>query len=301
MDDDDSDTDDEQGRRAGSPTYRRRTSEEGIREAWNKMEQGLIGLNQSLLPYSTPINARDPAQSEESLDDKPIEYTFPTIPLSHGLFSLSVQARQEVDFWAEDVESILSSALAGVDLRARESISAPRAQSENMGALDLEEEYFTPTLTAKRKASVSVTSGLYGEQASGASSRANNTPIDPSDVGETGVAASTALREPANQPTVAVPPLRPRRVISESQVGSGAGVGLDARYRGDGSRGSDAGSNNGTEGGTPALPFAVPKSSTRSGAEGTERIGSVSVSSGPNSLGDRTRLGGLYGRVSPKS
>lgn len=285
--DDDVDDDSEDGhmgRGRRSPTYRRRTPEEGITEAWKKMEQGLIGLETPLAAFSSPISG--PLGREDKLSDEPVrekiqEYDFPTLPLSHGLFSLSVQAREEVDIWAEDVESILSSALAGIDLQSRKQ----DAEGVDMGQLDLEEEFFTPTLTARRKASPASTpvpefSSLV---ARGASPRAN-LPLDRASPGETGLASGPTPNE--NATTLLVKPQRPRRVISESQVGSGAGIGLDAR-RGsmggqsfsptDGARAGGIGGDGGD------FPFARPM-----GRQGFP----VPAASGPSSVGERPRTGG---------
>ena len=226
--DEDDSEDDRPGRR--SPTYRKRTPEEGLAEAWNTMEHGLIGLDRPLSSFSSPISGPLGKRRDDQVDplaspEKLHEYEFPTLPLSHGLFSLSVQAREEVDIWAEDVESILSSALAGIDLQSKKQ----DAEGVDMGQLDLEEEYFTPTLTARRKASTASTPVPdFASLGHRGASPDTNIPLDRASPGETGVVAGRPSHDTL---TTALPtkPQRPRRVISESQVGSGAGIGLDAR------------------------------------------------------------------------
>lgn len=282
LDDDDDSEDGQMGRR--SPTYRRRTPEEGITEAWQKMEEGLIGLDQPLAKYASPISGplgRDDPANRPQPSEKTRDYEFPTLPLSHGLFSLSVQAREEVDIWAEDVESILSSALAGDDLQSRKEDS----EAVDMGQLDLEEEYFTPTLTARRKASTSNTPvaelNLMGDRAS---SPRVGLPLDRAYPGETGVAAGNTMHETST--AVATKPQRPRRVISESQVGSGAGIGLDARPGAQGGQ-SVSPAESGKIGGLAAVvgdfPFARP---------GLRQGVPVPVASGPSSFGERSRTVG---------
>jgi len=302
--DDDYDTDEEYNGGRRSPTYRRRTPEEGLKEAWKKMEEGLIGLDESIDAFCSPISGPsvgrqdqrsrdsyrggrahgDAMEPKKHAEERLLDYEFPTLPLSHGLFSLAVKAREDVDIWAEDVESLLSTALAGSDPRSRDSGSGRSHGADGGGVdgMDLEEEYFTPTLTAKRKVSGDRSTGVVGDEQAPVAF-----PLEKVDMGDTGVAAMTSglasidlVRKPA----------RPRRVISESQVGSGAGLGLDApagsRAESPGSLGLLENSGVGMD-----LPFAV------SLGAGRTRGGVMATGSGPSSFNDRPRSADLRGQV----
>jgi hypothetical protein len=302
--DNDYDTDEELDRGRHSPTYRRRTPEEGLKEAWKKMEEGLIGLEEPIEAFCSPVSgpsagcqdrrAKDadqsgrtqgrPVDSDERLKEHMLEYEFPTLPLSHGLFSLAVQAREDVDIWAEDVESLLSTALAGSDPRSREFQHGRSGDADEGGVegMDLEEEYFTPTLTAKRKVS--------GESSTGVSASEQAPvvfPLERVDMGDTGVAAMTSG---LNSMDLARKPQRPRRVISESQVGSGAGLGLDAPV---GNRAESPGSFGRLDslGAGMDLPFAVSLGTAK------DRGGAAASRLDPNSFNDRPRTADFRGQV----
>ena len=319
--------DDEAGRH--SPTYIRRSPEEGVSQAWKLMEHDLIGLDEPLSKHSSQIKSslRNEGQDHDrTKEEQRIEYTFPTVALSHGLFSLSVEAREAVDFWSQDVESILSSALSGNDLDLK-------PDNQAVASLDLEEEFFTPTLTAKRR-----NSGLSSSPASnpaggvtdlfaklGGLEKERSTsgtttpiPLEQARLGETGVAPPIEQRQGIVMDLPTRPGVAPqggnRRVISESQVGSGVGVGLDAlripggrRLSGDmqsGSPGSSGASLLARGVADEMPPFAVSPVSVSGYNHGLTRGTGpvpVSVRTGPRSLGDRPRLPGLHGRVSISS
>jgi hypothetical protein len=304
--DDDYDTDEEFNRGRQSPTYRRRTPEEGLKEAWTKMEEGLIGLDEPIEAFCSPVSGPalgrqdqrsrdsyrggraqgDAIEMDEHAEEKLFDYEFPTLPLSHGLFSLAVRAREDVDIWAEDVESLLSTALAGSDPRSRDPghgrSHGADGEGEGVDGMDLEEEYFTPTLTAKRKVSGDRSTGMAVEVQAPVAF-----PLEKVDMGDTGVAAMTSGLASID---LARKPARPRRVISESQVGSGAGLGLDAPA---GSRAESPGSPGRLEisGVGMDLPFAVSLGAAR------DRGGVSATGSGPSSFSDRPRTADLRGHV----
>ena len=302
--DDDYDTDEEFNQGRQSPTYRRRTPEEGLKEAWKKMEEGLIGLDESVEAFCSPISGPslgrqnqtsrdsyrggrmqgDAIETDERVEEKLLDFEFPTLPLSHGLFSLAVKAREEVDIWAEDVESLLSTALAGSDPKSRDRGHGRShdAEGEEVDGMDLEEEYFTPTLTAKRKVSGDRSTGVAVEEKAPAAF-----PLETVDMGDTGVAAMTSGLASID---LARKPARPRRVISESQVGSGAGLGLDAPA---GSRADSSGSPGrlDSSGVGMDLPFAVSLGAAR------DRGGAIGTGSGPSSFSDRPRTADMREQV----
>jgi hypothetical protein len=97
----------------------------GLRDAWQKMESGLIGLEDGLCGGG----------GDAEID----EYTFPSIMIGNGVFTLSCRSRKVTNFWIEDPEAALSTGFARED-----------ANAAAMTGFDLEEEYFTPTLSKRR-------------------------------------------------------------------------------------------------------------------------------------------------------
>jgi autophagy-related protein 13 len=93
-------------------------SEAGLREAWEVMEQDLIGLD-------TGLNSLTSSEIEPDLENK--SYDFPPLELFGNEYNLSVDYRPEVDIHVEDLESVLSEKF-----------------------VDMEEDWFTPTVARHR-------------------------------------------------------------------------------------------------------------------------------------------------------
>lgn len=93
-------------------------SEAGLREAWEVMEQDLIGLN-------TGLNSLASSEIEPDFENK--SYDFPPLELFGDEYNLSVDYRPEVDIQVEDLESVLSEKF-----------------------VDMEEDWFTPTVARHR-------------------------------------------------------------------------------------------------------------------------------------------------------
>lgn len=92
---------------------------EGQKEAWDVMEQDLIGLNiglEALVP-------NEEVEPEESVQ----RYDFPSLELFENEYKLSVEYRSEVDFHVDDLESVLSEKF-----------------------VDMDEDWFTPTMARHR-------------------------------------------------------------------------------------------------------------------------------------------------------
>ncbi len=99
---------------------------DGLRDAWEKMENGLIGLE-------------DRSGGDGGIKD----FSFPGVILGNGVFTLNCRSRKITDYWIEDPEAALSTGFAREDANA----AATRE------GFDLNEEYFTPTLARRRTSS----------------------------------------------------------------------------------------------------------------------------------------------------
>ncbi|WWC72473.1 uncharacterized protein I206_106435 [Kwoniella pini CBS 10737] len=92
-------------------------SVEGLEEAWEVMERGLVGLDTGL----DQLSAKDTARPEE------IErYEFPKLDLFGNEYTLTTDFRPEVDFSVEDMEAVLSEKF-----------------------VDMDEDWFTPTVSRR--------------------------------------------------------------------------------------------------------------------------------------------------------
>ncbi|KAK6906727.1 hypothetical protein I203_100714 [Kwoniella mangroviensis CBS 8507] len=90
---------------------------EGLSEAWEIMERGLIGLDIGL----------DELVSGDTVQPEEIErYDFPKLDLFGNEFTLSAEYRPEVDFNVEDMEAVLSEQF-----------------------VDMDEDWFTPTVSRR--------------------------------------------------------------------------------------------------------------------------------------------------------
>ncbi|WVQ95559.1 hypothetical protein IAU59_002656 [Kwoniella sp. CBS 9459] len=79
---------------------------EGLAEAWEVMERGLVGLNTGL----------DELVSGEEVDHEEIQqYDLPKLDLFGTEYSLSAEYRPEVDFNVEDMEAVLSEKFVDMD------------------------------------------------------------------------------------------------------------------------------------------------------------------------------------------
>ena len=74
-------------------------SSEGLQEAWDEMEAGLVGINTGL---ETLVSA------EQSQPEARERYDMPTMDLFGTDYAVTVDYRPEADFQAEDLESVLS-------------------------------------------------------------------------------------------------------------------------------------------------------------------------------------------------
>lgn len=96
----------------------------GLKEAWDVMEQDLIGVDVGL----EALVPNDEVEPEEAIQ----RYEFPSLDLFGNEYRLSVEYRPEIDFHVDDLESVLSEKL-----------------------VDMEEDWFTPTMARHRMDSVS--------------------------------------------------------------------------------------------------------------------------------------------------
>ncbi|KAK8850453.1 hypothetical protein IAR55_004371 [Kwoniella newhampshirensis] len=93
-------------------------SHEGLIEAWEVMERGLVGFDMGL----------DELVKGEEVDPEELQrYDFPKLDLFGNEYSLSTEYRPEVDFHVEDMEAVLSEKL-----------------------VDMDEAWFTPTVARRR-------------------------------------------------------------------------------------------------------------------------------------------------------
>jgi hypothetical protein len=267
----------------------------GLKEAWERMEKGLIGLETPLGNLSASVvdgsggiddGQRRPTTTTTTtttttLDEEITDYTFPAVPISNGLFHLTCRARSSVDFWVEDAEAALSSKFAAADAH----LSA--VTGRDVG-LDLEEEYFTPTLARRRTDSTSSTA------------RPSSLPSD-------GSRSKRIAGLSATRPTDLVAQAHRRRSNEDSRGGTSATTSMDAGdgtvsedTRGSGSKiigrsnsgdSSTAGLATGSTGSLrrwsnlgEGLPFAIPQ---------RDRAHSFS-----RPTMDRLRTSSLSGRVS---
>lgn len=97
----------------------------GLQEAWDVMEQDLVGLDVGL----ETMVPNDDVEPEEDTQN----YNFPSLDLFGNEYRLSVEYRSEVDFLVDDLESVLSEKL-----------------------VDMDEEWFTPTMARHRMGEHSV-------------------------------------------------------------------------------------------------------------------------------------------------
>ena len=93
-------------------------SEAGLKEAWEVMEQDLVGLDTGL---DTLVSGDIEPEQETK------RYDFPSLELFGNQYSLSVDYRPEIDMYVEDLESVLSEKF-----------------------VDMEEDWFTPTVARHR-------------------------------------------------------------------------------------------------------------------------------------------------------
>lgn len=100
------------------------TDTAGLREAWDVMEQDLIGVDVGL----EALVPNDEVEPEESVQ----RYEFPSLDLFGNEYKLSVDYRPEIDFQVDDLESVLSEKL-----------------------VDMEEDWFTPTMARHRMDGIS--------------------------------------------------------------------------------------------------------------------------------------------------
>ncbi|WWD20636.1 hypothetical protein CI109_105112 [Kwoniella shandongensis] len=97
-------------------------SSEGLAEAWEIMERGLVGLNTGLEELVTGEEV-DPEECQR--------YDFPKLDLFGNEYTLSTDYRPEVDFHVEDMEAVLSEKF-----------------------VDMDEDWFTPTVARRRSEEV---------------------------------------------------------------------------------------------------------------------------------------------------
>jgi hypothetical protein len=262
----------------------------GLKEAWERMENGLIGLETPLGNLSASVvdgsggidDGQRPTTLEEEEEEEEItDYTFPAVPISNGMFHLTCRARSSVDFWVEDAEAALSSKFAAADAHLSS------VTGRDVG-LDLEEEYFTPTLARRRTDSTSSTA------------RPSSLPSD-------GSRSKRIAGLSATRPTDLVAQAHRRRSNEDSRRGTSATTSMDAGdgtvsedTRGSGSKiigrsnsgdSSTAGLPTGSTGSLrrwsnlgEGLPFAIPQ---------RDRAHSFS-----RPTMDRLRTSSLSGRVS---
>lgn len=87
--------------------------------AWEKMEQGLIGIDVALTNVSSPLS-RDfggaAVASNSTAAETTFSTSFPPVALHNSLFSLTVTTRAAADFFVEDLDAVLSSALTAIDV-----------------------------------------------------------------------------------------------------------------------------------------------------------------------------------------
>ena len=157
---------------------------DGLREAWEVMEQDLIGLDvglEALVP------------NEEVEPDEGIQrYNFPSLDLFGNEYNLSVDYRPEVDFHIDDLESVLSEKF-----------------------VDMDEDWFTPTMARHRMEGTSAPTSnsstnppsrrVATPTAIPSSSSSNPAPIPqrqgPASIGsfQSGVVPGSKSRQPSSQ------------------------------------------------------------------------------------------------------
>ncbi|ORY26576.1 autophagy-related protein 13-domain-containing protein [Naematelia encephala] len=93
-------------------------SPQGLAEAWEIMERDLVGLDTGLETLTVEENIQG---------DEPQRYDMPPLDLFGTQFTLSGEYRPEVDFYVEDLETVLSEKLS-----------------------DMDEDWFTPTVARHR-------------------------------------------------------------------------------------------------------------------------------------------------------
>lgn len=101
---------------------------DGLREAWEVMEQDLIGLDSGL-------NSLVSSEIEPDQENK--RYDLPSLELFGNEYNLSVDYRPEIDIQVEDLESVLSEKF-----------------------VDMEEDWFTPTVARHRLSEGSLPSSI---------------------------------------------------------------------------------------------------------------------------------------------
>lgn len=87
-----------------------------LEPAWEKMEAGLIGINVALTSVSSPLS-KDFGSAPSSAAENTSSTSFPTVALSNALCSLTVTTRPLGDFYVEDLDAVLSSALTAIDMQ----------------------------------------------------------------------------------------------------------------------------------------------------------------------------------------
>jgi autophagy-related protein 13 len=124
------------------------SSSEGLQEAWDVMERGLIPLDTGL--HQLVVTA-------ESRQEDTLSYKFPTLDLFGVEYDLGVEYRPEIDFHVEDMESVLSEKF-----------------------VDMDEDWFTPTVARHRmeeEGKLSASNDARARTLSGSSGIPNSSPI----------------------------------------------------------------------------------------------------------------------------
>ncbi|WVQ85863.1 hypothetical protein IAT38_008031 [Cryptococcus sp. DSM 104549] len=143
-------------------------SPEGLDEAWRIMERGLVPLHSGLDEF---------VLGEDTEPEEPQRYDFPPLELFGNAYALSGEYRPEVDFSTEDMEALLSEKF-----------------------VDMDEDWFTPTVAARRRsdsASSVATAGAGADQ--GRSRRASGPPGAGSAGSAAGVSTTTSPIPPRQQ------------------------------------------------------------------------------------------------------
>jgi autophagy-related protein 13 len=104
-------------------------TEKGLQEAWDVMEQGLVGIDTGL---DTLVDSLDIEPDQDTR-----RYDLPSLDLFGNEYRLSVNYRPEIDIHVEDLESVLSEKF-----------------------VDMEEDWFTPTVARHRMGEGSIPSSV---------------------------------------------------------------------------------------------------------------------------------------------
>ncbi|OCF31732.1 hypothetical protein I316_06539 [Kwoniella heveanensis BCC8398] len=116
---------------------------EGLAEAWEVMERGLVGLDTGL----------DELISGEEVEPEEIQrYELPKLDLFGNEYSLSVDYRPEVDFNVEDMEAVLSEKFVDMDEDwFKPTVARSNSRAENESAPSSADSRSVPSVSASRK------------------------------------------------------------------------------------------------------------------------------------------------------